>query len=396
MTKILRILNRFNVGGPTYDVAYLTKYISEEYQTTLIGGEKEDSEASSEYILQELDIPYQVIPEIKRGISLGRDIKAFRKVVEIIREERPDIVHTHASKAGMIGRLAAMYCHVPYIFHTFHGHIFHSYFGKAKTTFFIVLERFLARHTTAIIAISDIQKHELGTIYKICNPAKIEVVPLGFDLRRFSENSDEKRKQFRTQYSIADNEIAIGIVGRLATVKNHQLFIDAIVQCEKLSPNTPIRAFIIGDGELKEELQQYCTDNKVPYNTEKDSTFDRLVTFTSWIKDVDRAYAGLDIVALTSRNEGTPVSIIEAQAAGKPIVSTNVGGIRDIVCEGETALLSEQTVEDFSEKLHKVISDDALRTKMGEKCKTFSSWKFSYERLCSDMEKVYKKHVHTK
>lgn len=396
MTKILRILNRFNVGGPTYNVAYLTKYISDEYQTTLIGGEKEDSEASSEYILQELDIPYQVIPEIKRGISIGRDFKAFLKVVRIIREERPEIVHTHASKAGMIGRMAAIYCHVPYIFHTFHGHIFHSYFSKAKTTFFIVLERLLARKTTAIIAISDIQKHELGSIYNICDPSKIEVVPLGFDLRRFSENCEEKRRQFRSQYSIADDEIAIGIVGRLAAVKNHHLFIDAIAQCKQQSPNAKIRAFIIGDGELKDELQQYCTAQNIPFNTEKDTTFDRLITFTSWIKDVDRAYAGLDIVALTSRNEGTPVSIIEAQASGKPIVSTNVGGICDIVSEGETALLSDQTITDFSAKLYTVISDEPLRKKMSENSKTFSTWKFSYERLCSDMEKVYKKHYRTK
>lgn len=396
MAKILRILNRFNVGGPTYNVAYLTKYISDEYQTTLIGGEKEDSEASSEYVLQDLEIPYRLIPEIKRGISLRRDYKAFRKVVEIIREERPEIVHTHASKAGMIGRLAAMYCHVPYVFHTFHGHIFHSYFGKAKTTFFLVLERFLARKTTAIIAISDIQKHELGDIYKICNPSKIEVVPLGFDLRRFSEQCEEKRRQFRNRYSIADNEIAIGIVGRLAAVKNHQLFIDAIARCKNQSPDLPIRAFIVGDGELKIELQNYCISKNLSFNTETDTTFDATVTFTSWIKDVDTAYAGMDIVALTSRNEGTPVSIIEAQAAGKPIVSTNVGGIRDIVIEGETALLTDQTVDDFTQKLQTLLGDENLRKKMSEKSKTFSTQKFSYKRLCADMEKVYKKHCRTK
>ena len=380
MTKILRILNRFNVGGPTYNVAYLTKYLSDEYTTVLIGGEREESEASSEYILKELDIPYTIVPDMKRSISLKNDIKALREIISIIKKEKPDIVHTHASKAGMLGRLAAKICGVPYIFHTFHGHVFHSYFGKKKTSFFIHLERLLARWSTAIIAISDIQKHELGDIYKICPSEKIQVVPLGFDLHKFTEQTDEKRKQFRTQYNLQDDEIAIGIVGRLAPVKNHEMFIDAICNCQKQT-SKKIRAFIIGDGELAEQLQTYC----------KNTNTEQIITFTSWIKDVDVAYAGLDIVALTSFNEGTPVSIIEAQAAGKPVVSTNVGGISDIVQEDETALLSEIDTEKFTEKLTRLINDDDLRKKMSEKSRQFSDSKFSYVRLCTDMENVYKK-----
>lgn len=380
MTKILRILNRFNVGGPTYNVAYLTKYLSDEYTTVLIGGEREESEASSEYILKELDIPYTIVPDMKRSISLKNDIKALQEIISIIKKEKPDIVHTHASKAGMLGRLAAKICGVPYIFHTFHGHVFHSYFGKKKTSFFIHLERLLARWSTAIIAISDIQKHELGDIYKICPSEKIQVVPLGFDLHKFTEQTDEKRKQFRTQYNLQDDEIAIGIVGRLAPVKNHEMFIDAICNCQKQT-SKKIRAFIIGDGELAEQLQTYC----------KNTNTEQIITFTSWIKDVDVAYAGLDIVALTSFNEGTPVSIIEAQAAGKPVVSTNVGGISDIVQEDETALLSEIDTEKFTEKLTRLINDDDLREKMSEKSRQFSDSKFSYVRLCIDMENVYKK-----
>lgn len=380
MTKILRILNRFNVGGPTFNVAYLTKYLSDEYTTVLIGGEREESEASSEYILKELDIPYTIVPDMKRSISLKNDIKALREIISIIKKEKPDIVHTHASKAGMLGRLAAKICGVPYIFHTFHGHVFHSYFGKKKTSFFIHLERLLARWSTAIIAISDIQKHELGDIYKICPSEKIHVVPLGFDLHKFTEQTDEKRKQFRTQYNLQDDEIAIGIVGRLAPVKNHEMFIDAICNCQKQT-SKKIRAFIIGDGELAEQLQTYC----------KNTNTEQIITFTSWIKDIDVAYAGLDIVALTSFNEGTPVSIIEAQAAGKPVVSTNVGGISDIVQEDETALLSEIDTEKFTEKLTRLINDDDLREKMSEKSRQFSDSKFSYVRLCTDMENVYKK-----
>ena len=396
MTKILRILNRFNVGGPTYNVAYLTKYLSDKYETILIGGEKEDSEASSEYILKELQIPYTLLPEIRRGINLRRDFKAFRHVVEIIKKEQPTIVHTHASKAGLIGRLAAIYCHVPYIFHTFHGHIFHSYFGKAKTLFFIYIERFLARKTTAIIAISEIQKDELANTYKICPAEKIEVVPLGFDLTRFSENTEEKRMAFRKKYNIKDNEIAVGIIGRLTPIKNHKLFIDAVQECSRRNPQLSIRAFIIGDGESKADLQAYCNANGIPYNISTDKTFDKLITFTSWIQNADMAYAGLDLVTLTSFNEGTPVSIIEAQAAGKPIVATNVGGIGDIVKEGDTALLSTTSFEDFSLKLNTLLTNSDLRKKMCQNSISFSTTQFSYKRLCNDMEKVYEKHLDTK
>ena len=395
MTKILRILNRFNLGGPTYNVAYLTKYISKEYQTILIGGLKEDSEGSSEYILNNLGISYTIIPEIRREINLRRDFQALRKLIKIIQTEKPDIVHTHASKAGMLGRMAAIYCGVPYIFHTFHGHVFHSYFGKIKTSVFIVIERFLAKKSTAIIAISENQKYELGTLYKICPPEKIEVVPLGFDLRRFSEDTIAKRVTFRSKYNIAPDEIAIGIVGRLAKVKNHKLFIDAIALCNNKNKREKIRAFIIGDGELRDELQMYCAEQNIPFNTNTDNEFNKLITFTSWIQNVDVAYAGLDIVALTSFNEGTPVSIIEAQASGKPIVSTNVGGISDIVKEGETALLSDLSLEQFSEKLETLIKDKNLRETMGQNSHNFSGEKFSYERLCSDIEKVYKKHIGT-
>ena len=220
-------------------------------------------------------------------------------------------------------------------------------------------------------------------------------MPLGLNLHRVSEDLSAKRTAFRSKYNIAPDEIAIGIVGRLAKVKNHKLFIDAIALCYNQNAGKKIRAFIIGDGELNEELQLYCTNQRIPFNTNNDNQFDQLITFTSWIQNVDVAYAGLDIVTLTSFNEGTPVSIIEAQAAGKPIVATNVGGITMIVKDGETALLSDISLEQFSKNLYKLIENKELRDTMGENSRNFSGEKFSYERLCSDIEKVYKKHTGT-
>lgn len=255
--KVLRIINRFNLGGPTFNAAYLTKYLSDDFETLLVGGDKDDSEESSTFILDQLDLKPIIIPEMRRNIGFKEDNIAYNKLKQIIKEFQPDIVHTHASKAGTLGRLAASKCKVPVIVHTFHGHVFHSYFGKTKTTFFKNIERYLARKSTAIIAISDIQKNELATIHKICKKPKIKVVPLGFDLSRFQENIEEKRKSFRSFYNIEEDEIAIGIIGRLVPIKNHKLFIDSINEI-KDKTSKKIRVFIIGDGEEKDNLTNYC------------------------------------------------------------------------------------------------------------------------------------------
>ena len=326
--KILRIINRFNLGGPTYNAAYLTKYLEPEFETLLVGGAKYEEEESSEFILEKLEINSIVIPEMKRRINIKDDHKAYQQLKKIIKEFKPDIVHTHASKAGTLGRLAAFQCNVPIIVHTFHGHVFHSYFGKIKTTFYKNIERFLAKKSTKIIAISEIQKEELSQQHKICKADKITVIPLGFDLDRFQENKEDKRKSFRDNYFIKEDEIAIGIIGRLVPIKNHQLFINAIYEVKKRT-SKKIRAFIIGDGEEKNQLISLLKRIELDYVEWNNDKFSATVTFTSWIKEIDWANAGLDIIALTSLNEGTPVSLIEAQASNKPIVTTNVGGVEN-------------------------------------------------------------------
>lgn len=388
MTKVLRIINRFNIGGPTYNVAYLTKYISSEYETLLIGGAKDESEESSDFIVENLGLKPVIVEEMMREIDLKNDYKAYKKIKKIILEFNPDIVHTHASKAGTLGRLAAVACNVPVIVHTFHGHVFHSYFGRLKTTFYKNIERFLAKRSNAIIAISDKQKHELVDIHHICNGKKVHVIPLGFDLSKFRENMEEKRKLFRSRYNLDDDELAISIIGRLVPVKNHALFLEGIkAVSEKTSRK--IRAFIIGDGEIRAELESKAAALNISFSngTKTEKT---LVTFTSWIKEIDVALAGSDIIALTSFNEGTPVSLIEAQAANKPIVTTNVGGIENVVKQNETALLCENNNKDqFIEALLKLIENDQLRASMSEKGWLHVKDKFHYTRLVKDMEMLY-------
>lgn len=389
MKKVLRILNRFNVGGPTYNATYLTKFLFPEYKTKLIAGKKLDSEAASEYILDDYNIDYYIVKNMNRSLNPIKDLKAFIEIRKIINEYKPDIVHTHASKSGALGRLAAISMKVPIIVHTFHGHVFHSYFGKLKTYFYIIIERFLAKRSSSIIAISNIQKKELSEHFKICASEKISVIPLGFDLEKFQHNNFDERLLFRKEFNVHDNEIAIGIVGRLTSIKNHTLFIRSI---HNLIPeiNNKIKVFIVGDGEDKDKLISLSKELNLSVSTCSKKNNAALIHFTSWRSDMAAVYAGLDIVALTSLNEGTPVTLIEAQASSKPIVSTDVGGVRDILVEGKTGLISEsQNMDGFIKNLKELIENKELRLSMGAAGYENVSEKFSYTRLVSDVKFLY-------
>ena len=387
MKKILRIINRFNLGGPTYNAAYLTKYLEPDYETLLIGGQHDESEKSSMHILDNLGLKPIIIPEMQRSLNPYKDQIAFKKIQNIIKEFKPDIVHTHAAKAGALGRRAAYKMGVNQIYHTFHGHVFHSYFGNFKTRIFKEIEKNLAKKSTKIIAISEIQKSELSKIHKICPENKIEVIPLGFDLERFNTDKDSKRKEFRKKWNLKENEIAIGIIGRLVPIKNHKFFIDAIQEVLKNS-KVPIRAFIVGDGEEKQNIINYIKNKNLDFSLNYNPATFHL---TSWIKEIDRVNSGMDIICLTSLNEGTPVSLIEAQASGKPIVSTKTGGIENIVLENKTALLSEKNdLHSFSKNLLSLVNDSNKR-KLFSKFGLEKSKDFHYDQLVNNIKNLYEK-----
>lgn len=391
MPRILRIANRFNLGGPTFNVAYLTKYLPSEYETLLIGGDKEENEASSSHILADLGITPVIVPEMQREISLGVDMAAYRAIEKIIDDFKPDIVHTHASKPGAIGRLAAHNRKVPVIVHTFHGHYFHSYFNKMKTNMFKQIERSLAKRTSKIIAISDIQKHELSVEHKIAPPEKFEVIPLGFDLDRFRTDTESKRASFRKEFNVQDDEIAVGIIGRLVDVKDHKYFL-RLVRHVLDNTTKKVRFFIVGDGEMRQELEAFCSELSIPFNAFPDYKPEGVpLTFCSWRNDIDAINAGLDIVILTSKNEGTPVSLIEAQASGTPVVSTNVGGVENVVDHGVTGLLAEPADESkMAENLMRLIESHELRNEMSGKGWSHVGERFHYSELTSKMDQLYK------
>lgn len=382
MIKVLRIINRFNLGGPTYNASYLTAYLPDNFETKLIGGAHEAHEGESTFIPEQLQVEFLIIEELQREISFFQDRKAYQKIRKIIREFKPDIVHTHASKAGFVGRLAASKEKVSVIVHTFHGHVFHSYFGKLKTNLFKKLERYAAKKSDAIIAISELQKKELCEVHKIAPDSKFKIIPLGFDLNRFQENLETRRANFRKEHGLQDDEIVIGIIGRLTAIKNHQLFFNSIFEVVK-SSHEKIKVFVIGDGELMEVL-------KVLANEIEQKTGEQIFVFTSWIKNIEMALPGLDIVCLSSLNEGTPVSLIEAQAAGIPVLTTNVGGVRNVVEDEKTGYIVDSfEVADYSAKLLKLVNSEEIRQKMSQNGWNHVQEKFHYVRLCADVADLY-------
>jgi glycosyltransferase involved in cell wall biosynthesis len=403
MPRILRIINRFNLGGPTHNAAYLTRYLPPQFETLLVGGSQEATEEGSHHILDAVGVKPLVLPELQREVAPWRDGEAYRRIKQLIREYEPDIVHTHAAKAGAVGRLAAAHMGVKAVVHTFHGHVFHSYFGPVRTALYKNIERYLARRSSRIIAISDQQRQELVNTHRICAADKVSVVPLGFDLSRFREDRERKRAIFRSVYGVAEDDVAIGIVGRLVPIKNHDLFLEVIAGLQQRTSRR-IRAFIVGDGEERGRLEeraralgmQVATGPQFNGRGLEHGPMDRpavppaTLTFTSWLKEVDIVNAGLDIAALTSLNEGTPVSLIEAQAAGRPIVSTLVGGIGDVVASDCTALLRPSGDADgLRNDLLRLVEDKALRERMGAAGWPLVAERFHYSRLVNDMANLY-------
>ncbi len=379
--KVLRIINRFNIGGPTYNATFLTRYLSDEFETLLVGGLPEEGEADSLHILKEYGVSPILISEMKRVPNVISDRKALKKIKEIIKDFKPDIVHTHAAKAGALGRKAAYDCKVPIIIHTFHGHVFHSYFSKYKTELYRLIEKRLAKRSSGIIAISDLQKNELTETYRIAKKEKVEVIQLGFDLNPFQENLVEKRKITRDEYNLSDDQIAIAIIGRLAPIKNHDLFLESIKLVQQQTKQKLV-FFIVGDGDQKKSIEEKVAILKTEIIID--------IRMTSWIKDIKTFNAGMDLICLTSDNEGTPVSLIEAQACNIPIVSTDVGGVRDIIDENETGYISpKKDAISFSNKLLLLTEDKQNRERMSQNGWDFVKSKFHYTRLVSDMEKYY-------
>lgn len=346
--RLLIILNRLAVGGPAFNVISGAAALSNEFEILLLAGAPDEDEQPADYLLDQYKgFQFQKIDSLKRSVLPGTDWRAYKEIKKAIRKFQPQIVHTHGAKPGVLGRLAAHRSNVPVIVHTFHGHVFHSYFSGFTSKLIVRIEQWLTGFSSAIIAISETLKNELTNKYNIASANKIHLIRLGIDTTRFYDEDGSKRAHFRNEFNLSNDTIAIGIVGRLVPVKNHRLFIETAAQIVKTKgSNHKLQFFIVGDGTGRTSLQQLISSKQLKFanagsNDESSANF----IFTSWRKDMDAVYAGLDIIMLTSLNEGTPVSIMEAMAAGRPVLSTNVGGISELITNGQTGLLASTETE---------------------------------------------------
>jgi len=327
------------------------------------------------YFADERHVKPVYVGELARSINPFKDLRALWKIYKVIKRERPLIVHTHTAKAGTLGRTAAILAGVPVRVHTFHGHVFDGYFNGLTARVFIFIERFLGRFTTKIVTVSNSVANDVTLKYNIVPKEKIRVIPLGFDLGRFFR-SDENAAGLKKELGLPDDSLLVGIVGRLVPVKNHKMFLDMA----KEAGARKTKFIIIGDGELRLELESYA----------KQIGMERDVIFLGWRRDLENIYAGLDVACLTSLNEGTPVSLIEAMASARPVVSTDVGGVKDIVKDGVNGrLVSSGDTAAFAKAVLDLLNDSGKRAKMGIAGRSFVKINYNKDRLIEDTKNLY-------
>ena len=408
--KIVRIIARLNVGGPARHVVWLTKQLqTNEFSSVLLTGTVPEGEEDMGYFAEENAVRPIFIEEMSRELS-PKDAISLWKVFRRINREKPDIIHTHTAKAGTIGRVAGfLYRWLTWktftgkprrvkLVHTYHGHVFHSYYGKQKTRVFLFIEKTLARFATdKIVVISDQQFNEIHKHFGVGQAKQFEIIPLGIDLAPF-EDRRGKRNFLRAEIGADSDEILVGIVGRLTEIKNIPLFLKvAKLYKDHRTPDSPrLKFIIIGDGHLRTELEAEAEDLGV-----KD-----VVKFLGNRNDTDVFYAGLDIVALTSLNEGTPLSLIEAMANEKAVISTAVGGVVDLlgeirenheafnVCERGISVAGNDA-EVFYQALIYLAKNEKLCAASGEEGKKYVTAKYSKDRLVRDITRLYRSLANT-
>jgi len=376
--KVVRIIGRLNVGGPARQVCLLHERLRPEFQTVLITGRPDSGEKDMSYLLSSTEGVHS-IESMSRPVRFLSDLRSMFAIYRILRREKPDIVHTHTAKAGTLGRIAAVLARVPVRVHTFHGHVFAGYFGKLKTRLYLSIERFLARFTTKIVTVSQGQATELADVYKIAPRSKIQVIRNGFDWRE----SVRSVAEVRAELNLKRDQTAVLWMGRMVPIKGIELLAEVV---RAASPDNRLMFVVAGDGPLRSEFEQAgsgCGNLRI----------------LGWQEDVSSLVKACDVVLMTSINEGTPTSLIEAMFAGKPFVATDAGGTAELVTDlaaecngirrGKNGFIVETKAEAIVSCLSGLAKEQALRESMGRAGQQSAKNNWASERLLTQIKQLY-------
>ena len=380
--KVLRVIARLNVGGPALHVAYLTAGLASlGYDTTLVAGSLTRGEESMAHIARERGVRIEPIGALHREISPLRDARAILRLVRLIRRERPTILHTHTAKAGTVGRLAALLAgpaRPPIIVHTFHGHVLRGYFGPLTSFGFSLLERVLARFTTVLVAVSPEVRDDLVRL-GVAPSEKFVVIRLGIELEERVDSRDGRRTETRAALGLGEHSFVVGWVGRMTAVKCTD---DVLLAFRRvLDGGIDAHLCLVGDGPDRGRLERRAHELGIV----------RRCAFVGYQDDVARFYDTMDVLLLPSKNEGTPVSVIEALAAGRPAVATRVGGVPDVIRDGVDGFLVEAGDADaLAERLARLARDPDRRAQMGAAGRARVLERYAVERLVDDVDALYR------
>jgi glycosyltransferase involved in cell wall biosynthesis len=383
---IVRVITRLNIGGPSIQATRLTGALDAHgFSTTLIHGRLGDGEGDMSYLIAP-GARAIYLDSLRRPLSPLADLRALLRLYRELQRARPAIVHTHMAKAGMLGRVAAAAYNMTRgaaprarVIHTYHGHVLDGYFSPLMTTVFITLERMLARVSDCIVAISPAIERELRDGFRIGRGAQYRVVPLGFDLGEFAAIDDRARADARRRLDVAADAEVVSTVGRLTAIKQHRLFLDAIAAAARSRPR--VLALVAGDGELRSDLEAYARQLGIA---------DR-VRFLGWRRDLSTIYGATDVFMLTSRNEGTPVALIEAMASGVPGVSTDVGGVKDVIDSADVgARVPDGDTAGLAAHLVRYLADPELRRRSGQRARAAVLDRYGLDRLVRDITALYR------
>lgn len=373
--RVLRLIARLNIGGPAIHATLLHERLNRaRFQSTLVTGTEAAGEGN--YLaLHGRTADVEIIPGLGREIRPLHDLQTLSSLVRLMRRLRPHVVHTHTAKAGAVGRAAAILAGVPVIVHTYHGHVLRGYFSPAKTAVYRTIERGLARRSDRLLAVTARVRDELIAL-GVGQASQYRAVPLGFDLAPLLV-AERRRGELRTELGLGAAPL-VGIVARLVPIKAHEVFLAAAAAVHKALPTA--RFLIVGDGELRASLEQQTAALGLT----------DAVRFLGWRADIDRLYADIDVVALTSRNEGSPVALIEAMAAAVPVVSTDVGGVADVVRHEVSGLLAPMDdAASVATHILTLLAAPERRREMGQHGRATVAATYGADRLVSDIETLY-------